>query len=197
MKKTMNPKVDAFLNKAKKWREETEQLRAISLGCGLIEELKWDKPCYVFQDSNVLIIQGFKEYCALMFCKGALLKDAKRLLVKPGENTQAGRQLRFTSAREIAKMKSTVKAYILEAIDVQKAGLEVAYKETSDFIIPEELQRKFDTSPTFRHAFENLTPGRQRGYILHFSAAKQAKTREARIEKCTPLILKGKGFHDY
>jgi uncharacterized protein YdeI (YjbR/CyaY-like superfamily) len=192
----MNPKVDAFLKKAKTWREEFEALREIILTLPLTEELKWDKPCYTFQDSNVLIIQGFKEYCALMFCRGALLKDAKGLLIKPGENTQAARQMRFTSAREITKLAPTIKSYIREAMDAHEAGLEVQYKETSEFPVPDELTKALAKNAKLKAAFEALTPGRQRGYLLHFAAAKQSKTRESRIEKCAPLILKGKGLQD-
>jgi uncharacterized protein YdeI (YjbR/CyaY-like superfamily) len=192
----MNPKVDAFLKKTKTWREEFETLREIILTFPLTEELKWAKPCYTFQDSNVLIIQGFKEYCALMFCKGALLKDTKGLLIKPGENTQAARQLRFTSAKEITKLAPTIKSYIREAMDAQEAGLEVQYKETSEFPVPDELTKALAKNAKLKAAFEALTPGRQRGYLLHFAAAKQSKTRESRIEKCAPLILKGKGLQD-
>jgi uncharacterized protein YdeI (YjbR/CyaY-like superfamily) len=195
-KRRMNPKVDVYLRKAKKWREESEKLRMIILDCRLTEELKWDKPCYTFQESNVVIIQGFKEYCALMFCKGALLKDAKGILVQPGQNTQAARQIRFTNVREIVGIEPILKAYIHEAIEAQKAGLEVNYKKTSEFIIPEEFQNKLKKIPALKTAFEGLTPGRQRGYILHFSAPKQSKTRESRIEKCMQQILSGKGLND-
>jgi uncharacterized protein YdeI (YjbR/CyaY-like superfamily) len=191
----MNPKVDQYVKEAETWREETKKLRKISLSCGLTEELKWGKPCYMFQDSNVVIIQGFKEYCALMFCKGALLKDAKGILKRPGEHTQAARQLRFTHVREIVDMEPTIKAYIHEAIDAEKAGLEVVYKKEPE-PIPEELQNKFDKSSALKKAFGALTPGRQRAYIFYFSAAKQSKTRESRIEKCTERILSGKGLLD-
>jgi uncharacterized protein YdeI (YjbR/CyaY-like superfamily) len=192
----MNPKVDAFLKNAKTWREEFEALREIILTLPLTEELKWGKPCYTLEGSNVLIIQGFKEYCALMFCKGALLKDTKGLLIKPGENTQAARQLRFTSAKEITKLAPTIKSYIREAIDAQEAGLEVQYKETSEFPVPDELTKALAENAKLKAAFEALTPGRQRGYLLHFAAAKQSKTRESRIEKYAPQILKGKGLQD-
>jgi len=192
----MNPKVDWYFSKAKKWQQESKKLRTIVLDCGLIEELKWGKPCYTFQGSNVVLIHGFKEYCALLFFKGALLKDAKGILVQQTENVQAARQIRFTNAREIAEMKSVLKAYIKEAIEVENAGLEVNYKRTSEFKIPEELQNKLDESPALKTAFDALTPGRQRGYILYFSAAKQSKTREARIEKCMQQILNGKGLND-
>jgi uncharacterized protein YdeI (YjbR/CyaY-like superfamily) len=191
----MNPKVDGYLEKAKKWREESVKLRTISLGCGLTEELKWGKPCYTLQESNILIIQGFKEYCALMFCKGALLKDPHGLLVKPGESTQAARQIRFTSAQEIGEMKPILKAYIEEAMAAEKAGLKVEFK-TNPEPIPEELQNKWDKTPALKTAFAALTPGRQRAYILYFSAAKQSKTRDFRIEKWIPQILRGKGLND-
>lgn len=191
----MNPKVDEYLKKTKKWQVEMEKLRMVILGYPVTEELKWGKPCYTFQESNVLIIQGFKEYLALMFCKGALLKDAKGLLVKPGENTQAGRQLRFTNIQEITAMEPVLKAYIAEALEAEKAGLTVEFKKTPE-PIPEELKKKLDESPKLKAAFQALTPGRQRAYILHFAAAKQSKTRESRIEKCMPQILEGKGLND-
>jgi uncharacterized protein YdeI (YjbR/CyaY-like superfamily) len=192
----LNPQVDEYLRKAKKWQEESKKLRNIVLDCGLTEELKWGKPCYTFQGSNVVIIQGFKEYCALLFCKGALLKDANRILIQQTENVQAARQLRFTSAREIVAMEAILKAYIHEAVEVEKAGLEVTHKKTSEFAVPAELQAKLDTTPAFKKAFEALTPGRQRAYLLYFAAPKQSKTREARIEKYTPQILKGRGPND-
>ena len=192
----MNPKVDKYLSKAKKWQKELEKLRMIILDCQLTEELKWGVPCYTFQKSNIVIIQGFKEYCALMFCKGALLKDANGILIKPGENTQAARQIRFTNVREIVEMEPISKAYIYEAIEVEKAGLEVNYKKTSEFIIPEEFQNKLDEIPALKTAFDALTPGRRRAYILYFSAPKQSKTRESRVEKCMQQILNGKGLND-
>jgi uncharacterized protein YdeI (YjbR/CyaY-like superfamily) len=188
-------KVDAFLSKAQQWREETKQLRRVILGCGLTEELKWGKPCYTFQKSNILIIQGFKEYSALMFCKGALLRDPKGILKKPGENTQAARQVRFTHVREIVGMESVLKAYIHEAIEAEKAGLKVNFKKNPE-PIPEELQNRLDEIPALKTAFAALTPGRQRAYILYFSAPKQSKTREARVEKCMQQILNGKGLND-
>ena len=194
-KSWMNPKVDAYLARDERWREETAKLRAIILPFGMDEELKWGQPCYSFQESNLLILQGFKEYCALMFCKGALLKDSKGILKTPGKH-QAVRQIRFTSVREIAGMEPVVKAYIHEAMEAQKAGLEVQYKETSDFAVPEELQRKFEEFPDLKTAFDALTPGRQRGYLLHFAAPKQSKTRESRIEKCMEQIFDGKGWND-
>ena len=166
----MNPKVDGFLRKAKKWQEEFEKLRMIFLDCGLTEELKWGNPCYTFQKSNIVLIHGFKEYCALLFFKGALLKDAKGILIQQTENVQAARQIRFTNVREIVEMEPILKAYINEAIEVEKAGLKVNFKKTSEFIIPEEFQNKLDESPALKTAFNALTPGRQRAYILYFSA---------------------------
>ena len=192
----MNPKVDWFFKKAKKWREEFEKLRMVCLHCGLTEKLKWGKPCYTYQESNIVLIHGFKDYCALLFFKGALLKDPNGILVQQTENVQAARQIRFTSVREIVEMKSTLKAYIKEAVEAEKAGLEVSYKKTSEFRIPEELQSRLDESPALKTAFNALTPGRQRGYLLYFSAAKQSRTREARITKCEQQILDGKGLND-
>jgi uncharacterized protein YdeI (YjbR/CyaY-like superfamily) len=192
----MNPKVDGYLRKAKKWQEELEKLRMIILDGQLTEELKWSKPCYTFQKSNIVIIIPLKEHCALMFCKGALLKDANGILIKPGENTQAGRWIKFTSVREIAEMETILKAYIYEAIEVEKAGLKVNFKKTTEFIIPEEFQNKLDEIPALKTAFDALTPGRQRAYILYFSAPKQSKTRESRVEKCMQQILNGKGLDD-
>jgi uncharacterized protein YdeI (YjbR/CyaY-like superfamily) len=171
------------------------KLRTIILGCGLTEELKWGKPCYTFRESNVLIIQGFKEYCALMFCKGALLKDPKGILKKPGESTQAARQIRFTHVREIVGMNPVLKAYIQEAIAAEKAGLKVNFKKNPE-PIPQELQSKLDEIPALKTAFAALTPGRQRAYILYFSAAKQSQTRQSRVEKCLKQILQGKGLND-
>jgi uncharacterized protein YdeI (YjbR/CyaY-like superfamily) len=195
-KSKMNPKLDGFLKRAKKWREEFEKLRSIILDCQLTEELKWGQPCYAFQKSNIVLIHGFKDYCALLFFKGALLKDPKGILVQQTENVQAARQIRFTNVREIVKMEPILKTYIREAIEVEKAGLKVDYKETSEFKIPEEFQNKLDEIPALKAAFDALTPGRQRGYILYFSQPKQSKTRESRIEKCMQQILNGKGLHD-
>ena len=192
----MNPKVDAYLSKAKEWQEEFEKLRMIMLDCGLTEELKWGKPCYTFHKSNIAIIQGFKEYSALLFFKGALLKDANGILIKPGENTQAGRQIRFTNSREIVEMEPILKTYIHEAIEVEKAGLKVSFKPTTEFKIPDEFQDKLDEIPALKTAFDALTPGRQRAYILHFSQPKQSKTRKSRVEKYTQQILNGKGLND-
>jgi len=192
----LNPKVDAFLSKTTKWQEEFEKLRMIILDCQLTEELKWGVPCYTFQKSNVVLIHGFKEYCALLFVKGALLSDANGILVQQTENVQAARQIRFTNVREIVEMESILKAYVHEAIEVEQAGLEVDFKKTSEFNVPEELQKKLDEKPDLKTAFEALTPGRQRAYILYFSAPKQAKTRESRVNKCTQKILDGKGLND-
>lgn len=196
MTKGMTPKVDRFLAQAKTWRTEMEKLRKILLGCGLTEELKWDKPCYMFGKSNVVVVLPLKNYCALLFCKGALLKDAEDLLVKAGENTQAARQMRFTHLREINGQESILKDYLRQAIEVEKAGLDVVYKKIEEFAVPEELQKKLDQIPALKTAFAALTPGRQRGYLIHISAAKQAKTRESRVEKCMPQILKGRGLND-
>ncbi len=190
-----SPKVDAYVREIETWKEETEKLRTTCLGFGLTEELKWGKPCYMVNGSNVLIIQGFRDYCALMFCKGSLLKDSRGLLKKPGENTQAARQLRFTHVREIVAMEPVLKAYIHEAIEAEKAGLKVNFKTTPE-PVPEELQIRLDESPPLKKAFTALTPGRQRAYILYFSAAKQSTTREARIEKFRQRILNGRGLLD-
>ena len=192
----MNPKVDAFLSKAKKWPEEFEKLRMIILDCQLTEELKWGFPCYTFENRNIVLIHGFKEYCALLFFKGALLKDAKGILIIQSENVQASRQIRFTNVREIVKMDAILKAYIYEAIEVKKAGLKVKYKKITEFIIPEEFQNKLDKRPALKTAFDALTPGRQRAYILYFSAPKQSKTRDSRVEKCMQQILNRKGLND-
>ena len=189
----MNHKVDEYLRRAKKWQKEMDKLRRISLACGLAEELKWGKPCYTFQKSNIVIIQGFKEFCALLFCKGALLKDPHGILKKFG--WQAARRIPFTDVREIVGMEPILKAYIHEAIEAEKAGLKVEFKKKPE-PIPEELQNKLDEIPALKAAFDALTPGRQRGYILYFSAAKQTKTRESRVEECMRQILKGKGLND-
>jgi uncharacterized protein YdeI (YjbR/CyaY-like superfamily) len=189
----MNPKVAEYLRKAKKWQEEMKKLRRISLDCGLTEELKWGKPCYTFQKSNIVIIQGFKEFCALLFCKGALLNDPNGILKKFG--WQAARRTPFTNVREMVEMEPILKAYIYEAIEVEKAGLEVNFKKNPE-PIPEEFQNKLDEIPALKTAFDALTPGRQRGYILYFSRAKQSKTRESRVEKCMQQILNGKGLND-
>ena len=193
---TMNPKVDFFFNKAKKWQEEYKKLRMIILDCGLNEEYKWMHPCYTFQESNIVLIHGFKEYCAILFIKGALLKDAKGILIQQTENVQAARQIRFTNLPEIVELEPILKAYIHEAIEVEKAGLKVNYKKATEFIVPEEFINKLEEVPGLQDAFDALTPGRQRAYILFFSAPKQSKTREARIEKCMQQILAGKGLND-
>jgi uncharacterized protein YdeI (YjbR/CyaY-like superfamily) len=192
----MNPKVDAFISKATKWQEEFEKLRMIILDCQLTEELKWGVPCYTFEKSNVVLIHGFKEYCALLFVKGALLNDPKDILIIQTENVQAGRQIRFTDVDEIVELEPILKTYIFEAIEVEKAGLKVDYKKTSEFKIPEEFQNKLDENPDLKTAFETLTPGRQRAYLLYFSTPKQSKTRVARVEKYIPQILNGKGLND-
>lgn len=192
----INLKVDEYLSKAKKWKEEMKKLRMIILDSGLTEELKWRKPCYTFQESNIVIIQDYKEYCALMFFKGVLLKDTKGILTKPGENSQTQRQIRFTNVQDIDEMESILKDYIYEAIEVEKAGLVVNVKKSTELINPEELQHKFAEIPALKTAFEALTPGRQRAYILYFSQAKQSKTRESRLEKYIQQILNGKGLND-
>jgi uncharacterized protein YdeI (YjbR/CyaY-like superfamily) len=192
----MNPKVNAYINRTKDWQKELEELRNITLDCGLTEELKWGCPCYTFQKKNVVLIHVFKEYCAFLFFKGALLKDPKGLLIQQTENVQVARQIRFTNVREIMKLKPALKAYIFEAIEVEKAGLKAPLKKTAEFNMPEEFQNKLDKKPALKKAFESLTPGRQRAYLLYFSAPKQSKTRESRIEKYTPEILKGKGLND-
>jgi len=192
----MNPKVDGLLRKAKKWQEEFETLRQIVLDSLLTEEVKWGQACYASDGRNIVLIHGFKEYCALLFFKGALLKDPKAILIQQTENVQSARQIRFTSVREIVAMKPILKAYIQEAIEVEAAGLKVKLKKTSDFKVPQEFQNQLDEKPALKKAFAALTPGRQRGYLFYFSAAKQSKTREARIEKCMPQILQGKGLDD-
>lgn len=192
----MNPKVDFYFTKAKQWQEEIEKLRTIVLDCGLDEELKWGCPCYTNTGSNIVLIHVFKEYCALLFFKGALLNDAKNLLIQQTENVQAARQLRFTTAQEITKKEPFIKAYIYEAIEVEKAGLKVALKKTAAFAMPEEFKNKLAKTSALKKAFEALTPGRQRGYLLYFSQAKQSATREARIEKSIPQIMAGKGLND-
>lgn len=192
----MNPKVDKYLSKAKKWGNEFEQLRKIILECGLTEELKWGCPCYTFQESNIVLIHGFKEYCALLFFKGVLLNDAGGILIQQTKNVQAARQIRFTGVREIVNMKTTLKAYIYEAVEVEKAGLKVKLKKTREFKIPEEFQNKLKEISALKKAFNGLTPGRQRAYILYFSAPKQSKTRASRIEKYMKKILNGEGLND-
>jgi uncharacterized protein YdeI (YjbR/CyaY-like superfamily) len=192
----MNPKVDWFFDKTTQWQEEYGKLRMICLDCGLTEELKWGQPCYTLNNANIVLIHGFKEYCALLLFKGALLKDPSGILIQQTENVQSPRQIRFTSAKEIVKLEPILKDYIYEAIDVEKAGLKVELKKTKDFAVPEEFQSKLDGSATLKAAFEALTPGRQRNYLFYFSKPKLAKTREERVEKAIPLILSGKGLDD-
>ena len=192
----MNPKVDFYFNEAQNWQEEVVELRTIVLKCGLNEELKWGTPCYTYQKNNIVLIHVFKEYCALLFFKGALLQDADRVLIQQSENVQAARQIRFTNAQEIRAMETILKTYIFEAIEIEKAGLKVEYKPTSEFTMTEEFKELLDNDEAIKTAFEQLTPGRQRGYLLHFSSAKQAKTRIARIEKYLPKIMEGKGMED-
>lgn len=192
----MNPQVTRYLTEAPRWRKEMERLRKIALGCELGEELKWGKPCYTFDGRNVVLIVGFKEYCALLFAKGVLLKDPEKILIKPGEHSQAARQIRFTGLEQIVELEPVLKAYLNQAIDAEKAGLDVKFRKPGDFVLPDELRRKLKERPELKAAFQALTPGRQRGYVLFFSAAKQSKTREARIGKCIPEILKGRGLYD-
>jgi len=192
----MNPKVDAFLAREKKWQEEFKKLRQIILGCHLSEQLKWGQPCYALDGNNIVLMHGFKEYCALLFMKGALLKDAKGILIQQTENVQSARQIRFTNVQEIAKMEKTLTSYIKEAIEVEKAGLKVELKKTADYKISEEFQGKLDALPALKTAFAALTPGRQRGYLFYFSQPRQSKTRESRIEKYIPNILNGMGLDD-
>lgn len=192
----MNPKVDWFFDKETKWKKEYQELRRIVLDCALEEELKWGVPCYTFRKSNILLLHGFKRYCALLFHKGVLLKDPDNMLIQQTENVQSARQLRFTNWQEIIDLKPTIKAYIFEAIEVEKLGLEVKMKKTSEFKIPDEFKKALNDNPNLKAAFSALTPGRQRGYLLHFSQAKQSKTRASRIEKLIPKILSGKGLND-
>lgn len=206
----MNPKVDLYFVegcgrcplggtpqcKVHHWPEEMKLLRKILLECGLTEEVKWSMPCYTFQKSNIVMLSAFNDYCALSFFKGALLKDAEGILIQQTKNMQASRQIRFTAVQEVVEMEPILKAYLDEAVEVEKAGLKVDFKEKNELDYPEELQHKLDEDPALKTAFEALTPGRQRGYVLYFSGAKQAKTRASRVEKYVPKILDGKGFHD-
>src|ERR1035437_2670251 len=192
----MDTKVDFYFSKAQKWQKELEKLRTIILDCQLTEELKWGVPCYSFQESNIILVHVFKEYCAILFIKGALLHDANGILIQQTKNVQAGRQIRFTNVREIVEMETILKAYIKEAIEVEKAGLKVNFKKNTELIFPEEFQNKLDENSALKTAFDALTPGRQRAYNLYFSAPKQSKTRESRVEKCIPYILNGKGLND-
>jgi len=192
----MNPKVDWFFEKDTKWQKEYEKLRKIILDCGLMEELKWGCPCYTFENSNIVLIHGFKEYCALLFFKGALLNDPDAILIQQTKNVQSARQIRFTNIREIVKMEKKLKAYVYEAIEVERAGLKVKMKKTSDFKTPEEFQKQLNKKPALKKAFEELTPGRQRAYLFYFSQPKLSKTREQRVEKYMKHILSGKGLDD-
>jgi len=195
-KSAMNPKVDSVISQSKSWREEFEQLRLLILDCGLTEDLKWGQPCYAFQGKNIVLIHGFKDYCALLFFKGALMKDPDGLLIQQTENVQAARQIRFTNLQDIVKAKTALKRYVHEAIEVEKSGLKVSFKEAAQYAVPAEFQDRLDQSSALKAAFEALTSGRQKAYLLHFSSAKQSSTRIARIEKCEPQILEGKGLMD-
>jgi uncharacterized protein YdeI (YjbR/CyaY-like superfamily) len=192
----MNPKVDFFFDKAKQWQKEFEKLRAIALDTGLEEELKWGCPCYTYQEKNIFLIHGFKEYCAILFFKGALLNDTDNILIQQTENVQAARQIRFTGLKEIVDLEKIIKTYMYEALEVEKSGIKVPMKKTKEFEMPEEFQKRLDENLLLKEAFEGLTPGRQRAYLLYFSSAKQSRTREARIEKYIPEILNGKGLND-
>ncbi len=192
----MNSAVDTYISKAQKWQPESKKLRKILLDCGLTETLKWGKPCYMFQENNIIVIQGFKEYCALLFFKGVLLNDPHGILLKTGENTRVGRQIRFTHVREIVEMEPVLKTYIYQAIEVEKAGLKVEPKKHGELILAEEFIDHLAKQPALKNAFESLTPGRQRAYNLFFSAPKQSKTRSSRVEKCIKQILQGKGLND-
>jgi len=192
----MNPKVDFYFDKSQKWQSELKQLRKIALDCQLTEELKWGTPCYTLQGKNIVLIHEFKEYCAFLFFKGALLNDSDGILIQQSKNVQAARQVRFTNVDEILEKQAILKNYIYEAIEVEKAGLEVKFKKTEEFILADEFKTKLNELPELKKAFEALTPGRQRAYMLHFSSPKQSKTRESRVEKCIPQILDGKGLND-
>lgn len=192
----MNPKADFFFDKAGQWQKEFEKLRTILLDTGLEEEIKWGCPCYTYHGKNIILIHGFKEYCALLLFKGALLNDSENILIQQTENVQAARQIRFTGLQEIIDLEKIIKTYVYEAVEVEKSGVKVKMKKTREFETPEEFQNKLNESPELKAAFEALTPGRQRAYLLHFSSARQSKTRESRIEKYIPEILKGKGLND-
>ncbi len=196
-KSGMNHKVDFFFSKAEKWQEEFKKLRTILLDCPLHEELKWGVPCYTFQNKNIVLIHGFKDYCAILFVKGVLLKDSKRVLIQQTKNVQAARQIRFTKVQEIVKMEPLLKVYIHEAIEAEQSGVQVNYKKTSEFVVPKEFQHKLDEIPALKEAFYALTPGRQRAYLFYFSQPKLSKTREARVEKSIDLILDGIGLNDF
>lgn len=192
----MNPNVDWYFSKNENWEKEITKLRTIILSCGLTEELKWGSPCYTHEGNNIVLIHVFKEYCAILFFKGALLSDANGILIQQTKNVQSARQLRFTNSKEITKLEKVIKAYVYEAIEVEKAGLKVKLKKVAEYSVPDEFQKRLDKSKTLKAAFEKLTPGRQRGYLLHFSSAKQSATREARVEKYIPKIMAGKGIED-
>lgn len=192
----MNPKVDEFIRKADKWQKEFEKLRSLALECPLTEELKWGVPCYSYEGKNVVLIHGFKEYCAILFVKGALLKDPGGILITQTENSQSSRQIRFTNVQEIIDQEAAIKAYILEAIELERSGAKVAFKKTAEFAMPDEFKQKLADDTALKNAFEALTPGRQRAYLLFFAAPKQSQTRVSRIEKCAPQILVGKGLND-
>ncbi|SHM37530.1 Uncharacterized conserved protein YdeI, YjbR/CyaY-like superfamily, DUF1801 family [Chryseobacterium carnipullorum] len=192
----MNPKVDFFFDKANQWQKEFEKLRTIALSTELVEELKWGCPCYIYQGKNIFLIHGFKEYCAVLFFKGALMKDPDQILIQQSENVQAARQIRFTDVQQINDLEEALRSYMFQAIEIEESGAKVEMKKTKAFEMVEEFQNKLDENPKLKEAFEALTPGRQRAYLLHFSSAKQSKTRETRIEKCIPQILTGKGLND-
>lgn len=192
----MNPKVDFYFSQSQKWQSELGQLRKIALDCQLTEELKWGTPCYTLGGKNIVLIHEFKEYCAFLFFKGALLNDSDGILIQQSKNVQVARQIRFINVEGIIEKKDILKNYIYEAIEVEKAGLEVKFKKTEEFILADEFKTKLDELPELKKAFETLTPGRQRAYLLHFSTPKQSKTRESRVEKCIPQILEGKGLND-
>jgi uncharacterized protein YdeI (YjbR/CyaY-like superfamily) len=192
----MNLKVDFFFDKAQQWQKEFEKLRAIALETELVEDLKWGCPCYTYEGKNIFLIHGFKEYCALLFFKGALMKDYENILIQQTENVQAARQIRFTNLQQIIDLEKTLKEYMFQAVEVEESGAKVEMKKTKEFEMPEEFQQKLDENPELKVAFETLTQGRQRAYLLYFSSAKQSKTRESRIEKCIPEILNGKGLND-
>jgi len=195
-KSKKNPKVDKTISESEKWQEEFEKLRMIILDCGLTEEMKWGWPCYSFENNNIVLMHGFKEYCALLFFKGSLLQDVHGILIQQTENVQVRRQIRFTGVQEIVKLAPIVKAYIYEAIEVEKAGVEAVFKKSSEYSVPAELQKKLKEVPALKTAFDALMPGRQRAYLLYFSAPKQSITRQSRIEKYMQKILEGKGMND-
>ncbi|MGE8432448.1 YdeI/OmpD-associated family protein [Chryseobacterium joostei] len=192
----MNPKVNFFFDNATQWKEEFEKLRAIALSTELVEDLKWGCPCYTYEGKNIFLIHGFKDYCAILFFKGALMKDPDHILIRQSENVQAARQIRFTELQQIVDLEKNLQAYMFEAVEIEESGAKVEMKKTKEFEMPEEFQHQLDNDSILKEAFESLTSGRQRAYLLHFSSAKQPKTREARIEKCIPQILIRKGLND-